>query len=378
MRHAVNAAAVALLVTGLVPADLVKAEGAASDALGLPAVTVQPPELVALGRRLFMDRRLSANGTMSCGMCHVPEQAFSHNGTATAVGLNGKSLRRNAPSLLNVAFQERLFHDGRESILEKQVLAPLLAADEMGNQTVQEVLDRVAALADYAQSFERAFAGPPSVDTLARAIAGYERTLISGGSRFDRWRYAGEPALDAREQRGFSLFTGKARCSSCHTVGQYSALFTDGLFHNTGLPETPPKRHHVQLAPGVEIEVADADLRSVSEPWREDLGRFEVTGNEGDRRAFKTPSLRNVALSAPYMHDGSLMSLEQVVEFYDQGGGNAAGKDPLLHPLGLSLKDKQAIAAFLRTLTGDNVTELARAAREAAAEGGEGPIKAVR
>ncbi|HEU5282985.1 MAG TPA: cytochrome-c peroxidase, partial [Burkholderiales bacterium] len=232
----------------------------AAAALGLPTAEPQPgseyAQRVALGRKLFMDRRLSRNGTMSCGMCHVPEQGFAAVEMAKAVGIEGRSLRRNAPTVLNVAFHRSLFHDGREAWLDRQVWGPLLAADEMGNGTREAVVARIGALPDYADLFERAFPQQGlAAETVAAALADYQRTLVSGGSRFDRWFYGGESgALTAEEQRGFALFAGGAHCVSCHTFGRYHALFTDHSFHNTGVGwarATGQGEVAVPLAPGV-------------------------------------------------------------------------------------------------------------------------------
>jgi len=342
-----------------------------SSGLGLPPAAVQDPALVALGRKLFMDRRLSANGTMSCGMCHVPEQGFAANELATAVGIEGHSLRRNAPTVLNVGFQEALFHDGRERRLENQIWAPLLAGDEMGNASKDVVLARVRELADYAPLLERVLAGQDlTTQTLEAALAAYQRTLVSGGSRFDRRFYAREVgALSAQEQQGFELFRSKARCAACHRFEIDSALFTDHQFHNTGVGwarQQPAARVRVPLAPGVETEIPFALIESLVTPLAPDHGRFEVTGREPDRLAYRTPTLRNIALTAPYMHDGSIATLEGVIEFYDRGGIDNPGKEPFLRRLGLSGEEKQALAAFLRALTGENVGQLASEARAAA------------
>jgi cytochrome c peroxidase len=345
--------------------------------LGLPPVehpADNPPtaEKVALGRKLFFDRRLSVNGTMSCAMCHVPEQGFTSNELATALGVEGKSLRRNAPTLFNIAYHPVLFHDGREHSLELQVWGPLLAANEMANPSIGHVVARIRALPDYRGLFERAFGGRgATVETIGQAIAAYERTLISGGSRFDRWRYGRDAsALDAREQEGFRLFTGKARCATCHTIGERWALFTDFRFHNTGVGW---QRTHgagelvrVELAPGLVTHVERRALDRTFEPPLADVGRFEITRDPRDRWAYKTPTLRNVALTAPYMHDGSLATLQEVIEFYDRGGVDHPGRSALLAPLGLSTAEKEALVAFLRSLTGSDVAALVRDAREPA------------
>lgn len=343
--------------------------------LGLPAIAVpadnpQTPEKVALGRKLFFDRRLSFNGTMSCAMCHVPEQGFTSNELATPLGFEGRSLRRNAPTVLNVAYHPLLFHDGREHALETQVWGPLLAGNEMANPSVGHVIARLRSLPEYADAFERAFPGRGvTIETIGQAIAAYERTLVSGNSRFDRWRYGGETnALDAAEQEGFRLFTGKARCASCHTVGERSALFSDFKFHNTGVgwrrAHGGAEKVRVELAPGVFTEVDARALDAVSERPQPDLGRFEVSLEPADRWAYKTPSLRNVALTAPYMHDGSIATLEAVVAFYDAGGVDNPGKSALLAPLGLTAAERAALVAFLRSLTGGNIAQLIAQARE--------------
>ncbi|TFH26492.1 MAG: photosynthetic protein synthase I, partial [Myxococcales bacterium] len=290
---------------------------------------------VALGRKLFFDRRLSRNGTVSCAMCHVPAQGFTHNEMATPVGIEGRSVRRNAPSLYNVAYMDLLFHDARESRLEQQVWGPLLANDEMGNPSVGFVIDTINALPDYRGRFEAVFDGlAPSMETLGRALAAYERTLVSGSSAFDRWRYGGEEgALDREAQEGFVLFTGKAKCGACHLVGDRTALFTDQSLHDTGIGYRPPggvvaRRPQMQVAPG-QFVTLHPDAGTLPERPA-DLGRYEISGDPIDRWKFKTPSLRNVALSAPYMHDGSLRTLEDVIAYYNRGGVPHKGLDPLL------------------------------------------------
>lgn len=342
--------------------------------LGLPPVPIPKdnpvtPEKAELGRKLFMDRRLSHNETMSCAMCHVPEQGFTSNELATAIGSEGRSLRRNAPTLLNVAFMERLFHDGREATLENQVWGPLLTPSEMANPSIGYVIEKIRGLPDYDGLFEKAFGGKgPGVETIGQAIASYERTLVSANSRFDRWFYRKEAgALTLEEQAGFRLFTGKAGCSACHTVGEKWALFTDNGYHNTGIGWArsmgPSGKYQVQLAPGVFTEISDALVDTFSEPAQNDVGRFEVTENPADRWAYKTPTLRNAALTAPYMHDGSITTLEAVIEFYDKGGIDNPLKDPRVKPLSLTGEEKRALVAFLKSLTGAEIEILVKGAR---------------
>lgn len=364
--------ALALLAAALQACAPASAPGGADRALGLPphadaADEVATAARVELGRKLFFDRRLSFNGTMSCAMCHVPEEGFTSNASKTAVGIEGKSLRRNAPTLLNVAWQRLLFHDGRENSLATQAWMPLLHPDEMANPSIGYVLQRIRSLPDYAGRFEAAFDGAgPGMDTLGAALAAFELTLVAAGSRFDRWRYRGEAtALSAREQEGFRVFAGKGRCTLCHTVGDTSALFADGGFHATGAGSNASSDSAivVPLAPGVNTVVTGAALESFATPLVPDLGRFEITQDPADRYAFKTPTLRNVARTAPYMHDGSIATLEAVVDFYDRGGGELEGKSPLIAPLGLSHDEKQALVAFLRSLDGAGVDALAAHSR---------------
>jgi len=336
--------------------------------LGLPPLPVPrenplTEEKVLLGRKLFYDRRLSANGTLSCAMCHVPEQGFTHNEMATAVGIEGRAVRRNTPTLYNVAYLERLFHDGREYSLENQVWGPLLARNEMGNVSVGAVVEKLSRLKDYEGLFEQAFGRGPGMETVGMALASYERVLVSGGSAFDRWRHGGEAdALGAKARRGFELFVGKAGCSACHTVGERFALFTDSGLHNTGVGYLASMgrgmgRRKLVIAPGVELEVEE-DAVGLPSTGQGDLGLYEVTQAPGDRWKYRTPSLRNVALTAPYMHDGSLKTLEDVVRFYDQGGVANETLDGRVRPLGLSEAEGEALVAFLESLTGEDVDAL--------------------
>jgi len=348
----------------------------AAPPLGLPPVAIptdNPPSAakIALGRKLFFDRRLSHNGTMSCGICHVPEQGFTNNELARPIGTEGRSLRRNAPGLFNVAYAELLFHDGRETRLETQIISPLLARVEMDNPSIGYVIARIEALPDYAGRFEAAFGGGPTIGRLGDAIASYERSLLSANSAFDRWYFAREePALSREARVGFDLFTGKAGCSACHLIGDEHALFTDHGFHDTGLgyynsKVRPTARAPVpvEIAPGVRVYVSRATLETIGLPPASDLGRHEVTLDPGDLWRFKTPSLRNVAVTAPYMHDGSLTTLEEVVRFYNQGGHPYPGLDPAVQPLGLSDREVEALVRFLESLTGDNLAELINDAR---------------
>lgn len=319
--------------------------------LGLPATA--PPAAdeqalarVELGRRLFFEPQLAEDGVMACATCHIPEHAFTVNAGTVAFGRGGQALRRNSPTLLNTDLASSFFHDGRAGTLEEQVWFPLLSQSEMWNPSAESVVGRLRYRRDYAELFRRAF-GDEGVSrkTIAAAIAAYERTLVAGGSRFDRWFYGkDEAALSTEEQAGFTVFNWSG-CNACHLVEATHATFSDNRFRNTG------------------IEWARGRGEVGSKKTEPDLGRFEVTGRAEDRHAFRTPSLRNVALTAPYMHDGSLPSLRDVIEWYDRGGSADPGKDPLVRPLRLSEAQKRQLEAFLKSLTSDNAAALAREAR---------------
>lgn len=351
-------------------------QGVASDALarlaqpplGLPPSTQLNGPLptaaqIALGRKLFFDRRLSLNETLSCAMCHIPEQGFTSNEVTTPVGIEGRSVRRNAPTLLNVGYLKGLFYDDRERRLEQQVWNPLLAANEMGNPAIGTVIDKLSGLDDYARQFALAFNGQgPTMETLGLALASYERTLLAGNSAFDRARYGNDPsALSAEAGRGLAIFEGKGKCVACHTIGERYALFTDQQLHNTGIGyrqtmTPPPRSRTVLVAPGTTLKI---DSSAVKAPAAgADLGRYEITQDPADRWKYRTPGLRNVALTAPYMHDGSLSSLQEVVAFYNGGGFANELLDPLLQPLGLSAQEQDELVAFLQSLTADNIQTL--------------------
>lgn len=261
-------------------------------------------EKVALGRRLFFDKRLARDGTLACASCHDPERAFS-DGRAVARGINGAEGTRNAPALINRGYGRSFFWDGRADSLERQVLQPILNPIELG--LTEAELDRRT--------------GMKTADVIA-ALASYVRTIRSGDSRFDRYTAGRVASLNAVEKAGLQLFRGKSGCNACH-VGPN---FSDEQFHNTG--------------------VAWRDGRLADE------GRFAVSGNPRHRGAFKTPTLREIARTAPYMHDGSLATLEDVVEFYSEGGRPNPNLDPEIRPRRFSAEEKRALAAFLQTLSG--------------------------
>ncbi len=363
MRRAVAAVAVVLLA--LLPAAA--APAAADPALGLPPRPAPPAALAALGQKLFFERRLAVNGTLSCAMCHVPAQGFTAHELRTSVGMEGVSLRRNAPTLWNVGWVERLFVDGRAASLEAQALQPLVHPDEMANPSLAAVTARLAGWPEYRAPWRRAFGDARITPArLARALAAYQRTLVAAGSPFDRWRFGGEPgALDARAQRGFALFAERG-CLQCHPVGARDALFSDGAFHNVGVQARSEAARAqpvaVALAPGLAAELAPAELARIGVPDAPDRGREEVSGDARDRRAFRTPSLRNVALTAPYMHDGSLATLDAVLDHYAAGGWpQDAAQDPRIRAFALPPADRAALLAFLRSLSSPVAADLLQA-----------------
>ena len=319
---------------------------------------------ISLGRKLFYDRRLSINNTFSCAMCHIPEQGFGNNEMQTAIGIEGRSVRRNSPSLYNIGYAQLLFHDGRENQLEQQAWGPLLAHNEMANPSIAYVLDKIKHSADYRSLFETAFHTGPTMETLGQALASYERTLNAANSPFDRWYYAKQSqALSEPAKRGFQLFTGKAGCSVCHIITEKSALFMDQKRHNTGIGyaeamQSTPDQQKVQVAPGVFIDVALKNLHGLSTEKSNDLGYYEISQNPKDRWAYKTPSLRNIALTAPYMHNGSMATLEEVVQFYNRGGVANENLSPLIKPLNLTDPEAAELVAFLNALTGGNIETL--------------------
>ena len=272
---------------------------------------------IAIGQHLFFDSLLSRTRSLACASCHQPARAFADS-TARSRGVRGSLGRRNAPAIVNRAYGKSFFWDGRAESLERQVLQPIQDSLEM-DLPIDAAVERLRTDAFYRAAFADAFPDGITTSNVARAIASYVRTVRSGDAPIDRERAGDTTALSAAARRGQMLFLGKANCSACH-VGP---TFSDEQFHNTG------------VAAGTS-----------------DAGRLLVTGREEDRGRFKTPTLREVARTAPYMHDGSLTTLDDVVAFYDRGGGANPGLDREIKPLGLSAGEKADLVAFLRALSG--------------------------
>ena len=255
------------------------------------------PEKAALGRQLFFDTRLSADHSRACADCHQPERAFT-DGKRVAVGVRDQQGTRNAPAILNRTYGRAFFWDGRTATLEEQVLQPIQHPKEMGAD-LPTVVQRLRADAAYQRQFRNVFGRPPDVRSLSYALATYVRTILAGASRYDRYEAGDTTALSPLEQHGLRLFRGRARCTACHS----GSNFTDEDFHNTC-------------------------VFWGRQPY--DPGRFTVTEVSEDIGKFKTPTLREIARTAPYMHDGSIATLEDVVDFYTDGGRQNPYLDPAL------------------------------------------------
>ncbi|MFN5621600.1 MAG: cytochrome-c peroxidase [Flavobacteriales bacterium] len=279
---------------------------------------------VLLGRKLFYDTRLSANGTTHCGSCHVLSAAFT-DGRATSPGMTGAVGTRNAPTLANIAWMKRLMMEGGVPTLETQALAPLHDSLEMGHN-MMHVVERLNRAGDLNSLAKKAY-GRDSIDpyVITRALACFQRTFVSGDSRYDRFNLGQKDQMNASELRGKELFfSERTQCASCHS----GVFFTDMDYHNIGLTQ-----HYAD----------DGKARATHLP--EDIGKF------------KTPTLRNIQLTSPYMHDGSLSSLEEVIAFYNRGGEAHENRDARIHPLNLSQEESADLLAFLTSLTDWNFVQ---------------------
>ena len=286
----------------------------------IPKDNPQSPSKIELGKMLFFDPRLSGNGHWACATCHNPSMAFS-DGLPRALGFLEKELGRHTPSILNAAYNTSQMWDGRAVSLEDQAKIPILNEQEM-NISQEELNKRLNHIPEYRRRFEEVFGGPATLDRVAKALSSFQRTLVTRDSRFDRYLRGDKQALNDQEKRGLILFISKAACTQCHN----GPNLTDNQFHNVGT-----------------LHVG---------PLMVDMGRMNVTKDPKDMHAFKTPSLRNVALTPPYMHDGVLGTLEEVVEFYSKGGEDLPNKSPKIFKLDLTERERADLVAFLEALTG--------------------------
>jgi cytochrome c peroxidase len=281
-----------------------------------PKDNLYTPEKAALGKKLYFDTRLSVTSAQSCASCHSPSFGWG-DGLPVGVGHGMAKLGRRSPSIVNAAWGEIFMWDGRLATLEEQALGPIQAAGEM-NMPLDKLMQRLASIPEYKPQFDTAFPKDGMTPkTLAAAIATYERTVVSERAPFDAWIDGNEKAIPEAAKRGFELFNGKAVCSSCHEGWN----FTNDSFHDIGLPS-------------------------------KDIGRVEFVPNVVKmKHAFKTPGLREISRRGPYMHNGSLATLESVIEHYNQGGVERPSRSDLMKPLGLTAQDKTDLVAFLMTLT---------------------------
>lgn len=337
--------------------------------LGLPPVPIpadnpQTPEKIALGKKLFEDKRFSSTGTVACASCHDAKKAFTDHPLKVSEGIQKKTGTRNAQSVVNAAYFTRAFWDGRSPSLEDQALHPFVNPVEMGLENHDPILKIVRTDPAYVKGFQQVFGKAGDAVTMrevTQAIASFERTVVAGNSPFDRFWFKGEAnALTAQQKRGFHLFVNKARCVSCHVVEQTTALFTDNRFHNVGVGINQVQDQVPQIAGRYLQAVAqgvDVDVEVLTDPRSSELGRFAVTRTLDDMGSFKTPSLRNIAATAPYMHDGSLATLRDVMVHYNNGGVTKEGdrvNDYLsggIRPLALTDAEIDDVVAFMESLT---------------------------
>jgi cytochrome c peroxidase len=285
----------------------------------VPAGNPQTAEKAALGKQLFFDPRLGANDQLACATCHIPEKGFG-DGVARNKDHKGEELARNSTSLWNSGYEDFPSWDGTMASLEQHSGRALTRFGE----NIPAIIAKIDAIPGYRERFQEIF-GEVSFTNVTRALAAFERTLLSWKSPHDRFEAGEKDALTKEEQRGRDVFFHKAGCATCHTP----PLFTDNRFHALGVPQVGPKA--------------------------DDPGRFTATGDERERGAFRTPTLRNVALTAPYMHDGALATLEEVVAFYEGGGGAVPVKSPLMQPFTLDGAERAALVAYLEALTHEGV-----------------------
>jgi len=352
---------------------------AASSPLGLPPLPIpgdnqMTSEKVALGEKLFLDKRFSSTGEVSCSTCHDPEKAFTDGPLKVSEGINKLTGTRNAPTVLNAAYFGSQFWDGRSPDLEDQALHPFLNPVEMGLPDHQPILDIVRTDPDYQTAFKQVFGMSGEEITMkqvTQAIAAFERTKVAGDSPFDRYFYGGEEtALTDQEKRGFDLFVNQGRCVSCHRIEQTQALFTDNRFHNVGVGINTIQGDVPELAGAfikTKLTLEEVDHKILSDKRTSELGRFAITKGFDDLGSFKTPTLRNVAATAPYFHDGSAATLRDVVVHYNNGGVTTKGdhvNDFLsggIRPLDLSEDQIDDLVAFMEALTSPEYAQLAAA-----------------
>jgi cytochrome c peroxidase len=328
----------------------------------IPADNPQTPAKIALGAKLFFDGRLSADGTVACATCHDPKRAFT-DGRPTSIGIKGRAGQRNAPTVLNALLNKTQFWDGRVKTLEEQAELPIVNPLEMGQPSLKAAVAGIAAIEEYRQAFRRVFGRPPNGPDLLRALASYERSLVSFNAPFDHFIAGNKKAIDDSAQRGWELFNNRGRCNKCHALTEKKrdvTTFTDNDFHNIGIGII---RHNVvALARQAERLIKSGDTEAIDraaiQTEMSALGRFLITKKQADIASFKTPDLRNVLVTSPYFHDGSQETLWDVMDHYNKGAGL---KNPYLdediQPLALSERDIDDLVAFMASLTSADYRE---------------------
>ncbi len=327
--------------------------------LSVPAAHRPTPARIALGDKLFNDKRLSADDSVSCATCHDPKRAFT-DGKARSVGIKNQVGKRNSPTVLNALFNATQFWDGRSGTLEEQAVLPIINPIEMGMPDLDAVVAKVKGIPEYASAFRDVYGREVTAEDLASALAAFERTQFSGNARFDRFLAGESNALSASEKRGWALFNGKARCNSCHAGNAVSPLFSDQKFHNIGIAA---HAHDFPKLAGEALRVVrTGDAKQIDELALQtdlsEMGRFLVTKNENDIGGFKTPTLRNVGVTGPYMHDGSLATLWDVMDHYNKGGVPNPYLDGGMQRLGLTEPEIDDVVAFLFALTSTDLSAL--------------------
>jgi cytochrome c peroxidase len=371
----------------LLGAALLAAAGALSNAgqqqstpLGLPPVQIpdnnpQTPEKIALGEKLYNETRFSTTGEVGCFTCHDQKKAFTDSPLKTSEGINKLTGTRNSPTVINSAYFTTQFWDGRSPDLEDQALQPFINPVEHGLKNYDPILEIVREDPEYAKAFKEVF-GKTGEDITMRevvlAIASFERTVISGNSPFDRYFFGREEdALTEQQVRGFDLFVNQGRCVSCHVVEQTQALFTDNRFHNIGVGINNIQADVPKLAGNflaADMTLSEVDVEVLTDAKTSELGRFAISHGFDDLGSFKTPTLRNVAVTAPYMHDGSIETLKDVVIHYNNGGVTDVG-DPVndflsggIRALDLDEDQIDDLVAFMEALTSPEFEKPADAA----------------
>lgn len=334
----------------------------------VPADNQTTPARVELGRKLYFDVRLSADGTVSCATCHDVGRGFSDQ-RPTSEGVKNQLGQRNAPTVANALLLQTQFLDGRSRTLEDQAKLPITNPIEMGLPSGDAAVQAIAGDPEYQRMFQAAYGRPPNFDDLARAIAAFERTLVFLDSPFMRYAAGDAGALNDQEKRGFQLYNGKARCVSCHHLSPSNPIGSDGRFHNIGVAARTSNfeamaRQALQIlgTTGRDEEAVD---RLAIETNLSELGRFMVSKDRSDIGAFKTMQVTNVGLTAPYMHDGSMRTLWDVMDHYNKGGEANAFLDGGIEPLALTEEEIDAVVAFMFALTDQRFAEENRRELEA-------------